>query len=83
MACPFCATGQSGLTRNLSAAEIVEQVRTAMAAAESGALGGPARVTNVVFMGMGEPLANWRQVATALHRIVDPVPRASACRRAT
>ena len=74
MACPFCATGQSGLTRNLSAAEIVEQVRTAMAAAESGALGGPARVTNVVFMGMGEPLANWRQVATALHRIVDPVP---------
>jgi len=31
-------------------------------------------VTNVVFMGMGEPLANWRQVATALHRIVDPVP---------
>jgi ribosomal RNA large subunit methyltransferase N len=45
-----------------------------MAAAESGALGGPARVTNVVFMGMGEPLANWRQVATALHRIVDPVP---------
>ena len=74
MACPFCATGQSGLTRNLSAAESVEQVRTAMAAAESGALGGPARVTNVVFMGMGEPLANWRQVATALHRIVDPVP---------
>ena len=59
---------------DLSAAEIVEQVRTAMAAAESGALGGPARVTNVVFMGMGEPLANWRQVATALHRIVDPVP---------
>ncbi len=75
MACPFCATGQGGLTRNLSCAEIVEQVRLGMVAAESGDLaGGPTRVTNIVFMGMGEPLANWRQVQAALHRIIEPAP---------
>ncbi len=75
MACPFCATGQGGLTRNLSAAEIVEQVRMGMVAAEGGDLaGGPTRVTNVVFMGMGEPLANWKQVQAALHRLIEPAP---------
>ena len=75
MACPFCATGQSGLTRNLSTAEIVEQVRLAMVAAESGELeGGPARVSNIVFMGMGEPLSNWLRVRKALHRLADPAP---------
>ena len=75
MACPFCATGQGGLTRNLSAAEIVEQVRLGMVAAESGDLdGGPTHVSNIVFMGMGEPLANWRQVQAALHRIIEPAP---------
>jgi len=59
MACPFCATGQLGLTRNLSTAEIVEQVRLAAAASRDGALpGGSTRLTNVVFMGMGEPLLN-------------------------
>ena len=75
MACPFCATGQGGLTRNLSTAEIVEQVRLGMVAAESGELGGgPTRVSNIVFMGMGEPLANWRQVQAALHRLIEPAP---------
>ncbi|MGO1592842.1 MAG: 23S rRNA (adenine(2503)-C(2))-methyltransferase RlmN [Ancrocorticia sp.] len=75
MACPFCATGQGGLTRNLSTAEIVEQVRLGMVAAESGDLeGGPVRLSNIVFMGMGEPLANWRQVQAALHRIIEPAP---------
>jgi 23S rRNA (adenine2503-C2)-methyltransferase len=69
MACPFCATGQAGLTRNLSTAEIVEQV---LAAARS--LGGSARVSNVVLMGMGEPLANYPAVARALHRLTDPAP---------
>src|SRR3954452_22620520 len=55
MACPFCATGQAGLTRNMSTAEIVEQVRDAAAAMASGAVaGGPGRLSNVVFMGMGE-----------------------------
>ena len=75
MACPFCATGQQGLTRNLSAGEIVEQVRHAAAALESGAIaGGPGRLTNLVFMGMGEPLANYKAVITAVRRFVDPAP---------
>lgn len=75
MACPFCATGQQGLTRNLSTAEIVEQVRVAAADCRDGRLaGGPTRLTNVVFMGMGEPLANYKQVVGAVRRMVDPSP---------
>ena len=75
MACPFCATGQMGLTRNLSAAEIVEQVRHAAQASAAGTLtGGPARLSNVVFMGMGEPMINYRNVVAALHRLIDPSP---------
>lgn len=75
MACPFCATGQMGLTRNLSAAEIVEQVRQARRTCESGGLtGGPTHLTNVVFMGMGEPLANWKALTQTLHRLLDPAP---------
>ncbi len=75
MNCPFCATGQAGLTRNLSAAEIVEQVVAAARAAGRGEIpGGPARVSNVVFMGMGEPLANYRAVLGALRRLTDPTP---------
>ncbi|MBA2308469.1 MAG: 23S rRNA (adenine(2503)-C(2))-methyltransferase RlmN [Pseudonocardiales bacterium] len=74
MACPFCATGQGGLQRNLSTGEIVEQVRAAAAAARDGALGGPRRLSNVVFMGMGEPLANYKRVVDALRRITEPVP---------
>lgn len=73
MACPFCATGQMGLTRNLSTAEIIDQVRQAQAACRDGALeGGPTRLSNIVFMGMGEPLANYKSVVGALHRLVDP-----------
>lgn len=75
MACPFCATGQLGLTRNLSAAEILEQVRLAAAASRDGALaGGPVRLSNVVFMGMGEPLANYKPVLTAVRRMIEPSP---------
>jgi 23S rRNA (adenine2503-C2)-methyltransferase len=70
MACPFCATGQAGLTRNLSTAEIVEQVVAAQRTEHS--RGG--RVSNVVFMGMGEPLANYRRVVDAVRRITDPTP---------
>lgn len=65
MGCPFCATGQAGLTRNLSTAEIVGQV---VAGART------ARVSNVVFMGMGEPLAAFTAVLGAIHRISDPSP---------
>ncbi|MGH3887453.1 MAG: 23S rRNA (adenine(2503)-C(2))-methyltransferase RlmN [Pseudonocardiaceae bacterium] len=75
MACPFCATGQGGLTRNLSTAEIVDQVRAAAAAMRDGELaGGPGRLSNVVFMGMGEPLANYQRVVTAVRRITEPAP---------
>jgi 23S rRNA (adenine2503-C2)-methyltransferase len=75
MACPFCATGQAGLTRNLSTAEIVEQVVAgARALARDEIPGGPGRVSNVVFMGMGEPLANYRSVVGAVRRLTEPAP---------
>ncbi|WP_295693375.1 23S rRNA (adenine(2503)-C(2))-methyltransferase RlmN [Lapillicoccus sp.] len=99
MNCPFCATGQAGLTRNLSAAEIVEQVvyaarsirrgelsavsgavSGAVSAAVSGEIDGsdqpasPLRVSNVVFMGMGEALANYRAAIGAIRRMTDPAP---------
>ena len=75
MACPFCATGQGGLRRNLSAGEIVEQVAAAARRVARGELpGGIGRLSNVVFMGMGEPLANYPRLIAALHRIVDPQP---------
>jgi 23S rRNA (adenine2503-C2)-methyltransferase len=75
MACPFCATGQAGLTRSLSAAEIVAQVVAgARALARGEVAGGPGRVSNVVFMGMGEPLANYARVLAAVRRITDPIP---------
>lgn len=74
-ACPFCATGQLGIQRQLSAAEIVEQVRVAMAIMESGQMpGGPGRLSNVVFMGMGEPLANYKRVLRAVRQITSPSP---------
>ncbi len=103
MNCPFCATGQAGLTRNLSTAEIVEQVRVAArtmthgarptAAAELGSGGEPlgervddadertggqgvagGRLSNVVFMGMGEALANYKASIGAIRRLTDPAP---------
>jgi len=75
MGCPFCATGQAGLTRNLSAAEIVTQVICgARSLAQGDVPGGPGRVSNIVFMGMGEPLANYGSVLSAIRRLTDPVP---------
>lgn len=82
MNCPFCATGQAGLTRNMSTAEIVHQVVAANQAIARGELrgstraeGDPAeRVTNIVFMGMGEPLANYKRVMAALRTFVEPQP---------
>ena len=84
MNCPFCATGQAGLTRNLSTAEIVEQVVAAARTLRHGDLEGGAegtgdtqealRVSNVVFMGMGEALANYRAAVGAIRRLVDPSP---------
>jgi 23S rRNA (adenine2503-C2)-methyltransferase len=75
MACPFCATGQQGLTRNLSIAEIVDQVVYLAGVAASGAVtGSPPRLSRVVFMGMGEPLANYPRVIAAVRRLVAPAP---------
>ncbi|WP_226435038.1 23S rRNA (adenine(2503)-C(2))-methyltransferase RlmN [Rhodococcus yananensis] len=75
MACPFCATGQGGLDRNLSTAEIVDQVRAAAADLRDGEVpGGPGRLSNIVFMGMGEPLANYKRVVAAVRRITSPAP---------
>ncbi len=71
MACPFCATGQGGLTRNLSTAEILEQVRSAAAVMRDEHSG---RLSNIVFMGMGEPLANYNRVLAAVRRIIAPPP---------
>ena len=62
MACPFCATGQAGFERHLEATEIVEQVLRAQHATEQ-------RVTNVVYMGMGEPLANYEPVWESVVRL--------------
>jgi 23S rRNA (adenine2503-C2)-methyltransferase len=75
MACPFCATGQAGLTRNLSVAEIVDQVVHLAGVAASGAVtGSPPRLSRVVFMGMGEPLANYPRVIDAVRRLTAPAP---------
>jgi 23S rRNA (adenine2503-C2)-methyltransferase len=78
MGCPFCATGQAGLTRNLSTAEIVAQVvageRALQADNPNGNATSTSRVSNVVFMGMGEPLANYKNVIGAVRRLSDPVP---------
>ncbi|MDQ1482709.1 MAG: rRNA (adenine2503-C2)-methyltransferase, partial [Actinomycetota bacterium] len=84
MNCPFCATGQEGLTRNMSTGEIVEQVVQAARLLRRGDLaggeplegleGGPLRVSNVVFMGMGEALANYNAAVGAIRRIIDPTP---------
>ena len=111
MNCPFCATGQAGLTRNMSAAEIVEQVVRGARLLRSGELAavgvprgataeaahdghvaelgedddtedphggtgptGPTRISNVVFMGMGEALANYKAAIGAIRRLTDPAP---------
>jgi 23S rRNA (adenine2503-C2)-methyltransferase len=75
MACPFCATGQAGLTRNLSVGEIVDQVVHLAGVAASGAVtGSPPRLSRIVFMGMGEPLANYPRVIEAVRRLTTPAP---------
>ncbi len=79
MACTFCATGTMGFTRNLSADEIVDQVRFWNIFIEKysviATMGGfffplDSRISNVVFMGMGEPLANYDNVKEALHLLL-------------
>ena len=82
MNCPFCATGQAGLTRNMSAAEIVDQIVRANEVIAKGELGGKRktdtehqeRVSNIVFMGMGEPLANYNRVLRSVRTMLAPQP---------
>ena len=64
--CAFCATGAMGFSRNLAVHEIAGQVR------EMRLLDPPIRVTNIVFMGMGEPMMNWKAVDPALTILNDP-----------
>jgi len=71
MGCTFCATGQFGFDRHLEAGEIVAQVAYANAVLRADPMPhSPGRVTNVVFMGMGEPLANYARVREAVRRLV-------------
>ena len=84
MGCPFCATGQAGLRRQLTAGEIVRQVVVAQQALATGRIGdveldpsglagsGPDHVTNVVYMGMGEPLANLDATIASVRWLHDP-----------
>ena len=68
--CPFCATGELGFSRDLETAEIVDQVRSAARRLA----GDGRRLTNVVFMGMGEPLLNLDRVLEAVTALADPQP---------
>lgn len=76
--CAFCYTGTMGLERNLSAGEIVAQV---MVAREG--LGAGLRITHIVYMGMGEPLANYTATVKSLRLLTDPQALAFAPRRIT
>jgi 23S rRNA (adenine2503-C2)-methyltransferase len=76
--CAFCATGTMGLTRNLGAGEIVGQVFAARAT-----LAPPARLTHIVFMGMGEPLANYEATVAALRTLCAPTGFGFSPRRIT
>ncbi len=88
--CPFCATGMGGLTRNLSPGEIIAQVhwferwlREDHPDSEGLVVQRPSRVTNIVVMGMGEPLANYEATIQALRAIADPKTFALSARNIT
>ena len=72
LGCTFCATGQFGFERNLEAGEIIAQVAFAQAfLRQIGMPGAPDHLTNIVFMGMGEPLANYPRVREAIRRMTE------------
>jgi 23S rRNA (adenine2503-C2)-methyltransferase len=88
--CPFCATGLGGLVRNLSPGEIIAQVhwferwlREENPDSEGLVVQRPTRVTNIVVMGMGEPLANYEATMQALRAIADPKTFALSARNIT
>ena len=73
MGCSFCASGIGGLVRNCTCGEMLQQVlHLQQACLPAAGQGGSRHMTNVVFMGMGEPLANFDQVAAALEALTDP-----------
>jgi 23S rRNA (adenine2503-C2)-methyltransferase len=78
LGCKVCLTGKMGLVRNLNAAEIVDQVCQVQREA-----GSRWRITNLVFMGMGEPLANYEAVVRAMNIMIDPNGLAFSHRRIT
>ena len=78
MACSFCATGSMGFRRNLATGEIVDQVCRMRALLPQGR-----EITNIVFMGMGEPLLNRAALTEAIHILIDPKAFAMAPRRIT
>ncbi len=82
MDCSFCATAQQGFNRNLSVAEIVGQVWLAHRELSASSSGGH-RITNIVFMGMGEPLANYRNVVPAMRIFMDDLGYDLSRRRVT
>ncbi len=71
LGCTFCATAQGGFKRNLSSAEIIAQVWRAHEALDAFSRGPPRRITNIVFMGMGEPLLNLEQLSAAVRLLRD------------
>ncbi|MFK8053246.1 MAG: 23S rRNA (adenine(2503)-C(2))-methyltransferase RlmN [Woeseiaceae bacterium] len=80
--CAFCATAKQGFNSNLTSAEIIAQVWMAIRDLPRRANGDPA-VTNVVLMGMGEPLANYREVVPALKLLIDDLAYGLSRRRVT
>jgi 23S rRNA (adenine2503-C2)-methyltransferase len=82
MDCSFCATAQQGFNRNLSVAEIVGQVWLAQRELND-MRGNERKITNVVFMGMGEPLANYRNVVPAMRILLDDLGYDLSRRRVT
>ncbi len=83
MDCGFCATGQMGLMANLTAGEIAAQVVWARREAALLPATTPRRLTNVVFMGMGEPMANYGRVRDAIARLMDPAGMRLGARHVT
>ena len=81
--CSFCATGKQGFNRNLSSAEIAGQVWPAKRLLGETALATDRVISNVVFMGMGEPLANYRNVVPVLQLLIDELGFELSRRRVT
>lgn len=78
LACSFCSTARQGFNRNLSTAEIIGQLRVAQRE-----LGEQTKVTNVVMMGMGEPLLNFNNVVAAMQLMLDDFAYGLSKRRVT